>query len=725
MTMLKRSIYTMLPSLAFLTFKSKGGGGGSTTTIDPKVRDRIMMPAYKAAERAAGATYNEADGTYSFEDYEGYDGQRLTDWNQYHRDANAMLPGALSAGDSQFANALTNADNFAQYGGPSNVDWKFLGETDSVTGPIADFQTMTAPTADFQTMRAANVYDPDKVDYVDANAAKLIAPRDATATTFGAPSMTAAQIDRNAIQNVNNAGVTGAAVAADAFGSLQPQARSSIRDVGGVGFMGSGLNKYMNPYRSQVIDTTMEALDRQRQIQQQQNAASATQAGAFGGSRQGVLEAETNRGFADQAAQTMAALNAQGFDTAASLQQADADRALQAQLSNQQMDQASTQQALNLSGQFGLANQDASLRAALANQGVDSSTLQFNAGNTQQANMQNAANQLATSQSNQQAQLQAALANQQTDLNRYGQDAQFAQQAGLQNANMNLAAGTTNQASEMQRKLANQAAQMETYKSNQASYNQNALANQAAMMDSYQSNQGAYNQAALANQEANLQAMLANQSTALARGQSNQDAALEASLANAQYGLQGQQLAMSGNEQLSGLASQATDRELGGMDTYLNAADMVQGMDQSKLDLEYQKWMDEQNHEINQANILQGAASGYPAGSTTSGGGGKIICTMMNESYGFGHFRNQIWLEQSANLDPAIERGYHKIFLPVVAFAKGDSWLSRMARKIMEHGARHRTADIWKQKRGKRDRIGQAYRLIFEPICYVVGKVVK
>jgi hypothetical protein len=97
----------------------------------------------------------------------------------------------------------------------------------------------------------------------------------------------------------------------------------------------------------------------------------------------------------------------------------------------------------------------------------------------------------------------------------------------------------------------------------------------------------------------------------------------------------------------------------------------------------------------------------------------------MNESYGFGHFRNQIWLEQSANLDPAIERGYHKIFLPVIAFAKGDGWMSRMARKIMEHGARHRTADIWKQKRGKRDRIGQAYRLVFEPICYVVGKVVK
>jgi hypothetical protein len=226
------------------------------------------------------------------------------------------------------------------------------------------------------------------------------------------------------------------------------------------------------------------------------------------------------------------------------------------------------------------------------------------------------------------------------------------------------------------------------------------------------------------NQASALQAALANQSTDLSAQQSNQSASLEAALANQMADMGSADFRMNAANQLAGLAGQATNRELGDMDTYLGAADMVQGMDQSQLDLAYQNWMDEQNHELNQANILQGAASGYPTGSTTTGGG-KIICTMMNESYGFGHFRNQIWLEQSASLDPAIERGYHKIFLPVIAFAKGDGWMSRMARKIMEHGARHRTADIWKQKRGKRDRIGQAYRLVFEPICYVVGKLTK
>ena len=31
-------------------------------------------------------------------------------------------------------------------------------------------------------------------------------------------------------------------------------------------------------------------------------------------------------------------------------------------------------------------------------------------------------------------------------------------------------------------------------------------------------------------------------------------------------------------------------------------------------------------------------------GSSGGGGGGKVVCTMMNERYGFGSFRNKIWI---------------------------------------------------------------------------------
>ena len=37
-------------------------------------------------------------------------------------------------------------------------------------------------------------------------------------------------------------------------------------------------------------------------------------------------------------------------------------------------------------------------------------------------------------------------------------------------------------------------------------------------------------------------------------------------------------------------------------------------------------------------------------GGAESGGRGKIVCTMMNDSYGFGNFRNKIWLKHSRDL---------------------------------------------------------------------------
>ena len=55
-------------------------------------------------------------------------------------------------------------------------------------------------------------------------------------------------------------------------------------------------------------------------------------------------------------------------------------------------------------------------------------------------------------------------------------------------------------------------------------------------------------------------------------------------------------------------------------------------------------------------------SDGPSGGGGSGGGGGKIVCTMMNESYGFGSFRNKIWLRHSKNLAPEYQIGYHKIY---------------------------------------------------------------
>ena len=116
--------------------------------------------------------------------------------------------------------------------------------------------------------------------------------------------------------------------------------------------------------------------------------------------------------------------------------------------------------------------------------------------------------------------------------------------------------------------------------------------------------------------------------------------------------------------------------------------------------------------------IMRGQSGG---GSDSSGGSTKIVCTMMNESYGFGSFRNKIWLKHSKGLALEYQKGYHKIFLPLVRLSKKNIVL----KKILEHIAVHRTIDIRQEARGKMHLLGRVYRKILEPICYLVGKYAK
>ena len=73
---------------------------------------------------------------------------------------------------------------------------------------------------------------------------------------------------------------------------------------------------YMNPFTQQVTNRTMMDMERQRQMQMNNIGAAATAANAFGGSRHGIAEAETNRGFADAFANQAANLNYQGYNNA-------------------------------------------------------------------------------------------------------------------------------------------------------------------------------------------------------------------------------------------------------------------------------------------------------------------------------------------------------------------------------------------------------------------------
>jgi len=111
------------------------------------------------------------------------------------------------------------------------------------------------------------------------------------------------------------------------------------------------------------------------------------------------------------------------------------------------------------------------------------------------------------------------------------------------------------------------------------------------------------------------------------------------------------------------------------------------------------------------------------SGGGSDKGGGKIVCTMMNESYGFGSFRNKVWLAYGAKLSKEYEIGYHTLFLPLVKYAKQKGFTNSIVKNALEHIARHRTIDIRKQKYNKVDMLGRAYRTLLEPLCYITGRI--
>jgi len=97
--------------------------------------------------------------------------------------------------------------------------------------------------------------------------------------------------------------------------------------LGGVGLGATafqqGVQDFMSPYQSQVIDATLSEFDRNSQIQEQRIRDQQTALGALGSGRAGVQLAEFGTGAARERALLQAGLLQQGFGQAAGARQQD------------------------------------------------------------------------------------------------------------------------------------------------------------------------------------------------------------------------------------------------------------------------------------------------------------------------------------------------------------------------------------------------------------------
>jgi len=209
---------------------------------------------------------------------------------------------------------------------------------------------------------------------------------------------------------------------------LQQYQMGPAQQVGTQSYTGENVGQYMSPYMQNVVDIQKREAQRASGILGTQQAGQAVQAGAFGGSRAGLLEAERQRNLATQMGDIQATGQQAAFQNAQQQFNAQQQANLQAALANQQAGLTTGQQ--NLAALLGVQQLGAgqNLQAALANQQAGLATGQQNLAARLGIQQLGAGQNLQAQLANQQALQQAQQAAEQSRQYGYGQQMTAAQQ---------------------------------------------------------------------------------------------------------------------------------------------------------------------------------------------------------------------------------------------------------------------------------------------------------
>lgn len=394
--------------------------------------------------------------------------------------------------------------------------------------------------------QAPEQYTPGQFDASRVNAPSLQqfqmgAPERVTGSRVSAPMMRAAQTNFNP--------------------QLQQFQMGGPERVGTQSFAQPGsAQAFMSPYMQAVVDAQQREAMRQSGIAGTQLAGQATQSGAFGGARYGLMEAERQRNLATQMGDIQATGLQSAFQQAQQQFNAEQQARLQASLANQQA-------GLQVGGQ--------NLAAALGVQQLGTQTgLQTalaNLSSQQQANVQNQAAQLQAQGLNAQQALQAALANQQATLTTEQQN--LAANLGIQQ----LGAGQ-----QMQAGLANQAAGLQAQQ----------MAEQSRQFGAGQGLQAA--------------------GMGAQYGQAAQQLGEQSRQYGAGLGLQGLQAGMGAYGQLAGVGQNIFGQQQQGIQTQQQLGQMQQQQAQAELNVPYQDYLAFQNYPYKQLQFMSDVTRGTP-----------------------------------------------------------------------------------------------------------------
>jgi hypothetical protein len=416
-------------------------------------------------------------------------------------------------------------------------------------------------------------------------------------------------------------------------------------------------DQYMDPYMAAVVQQQQKNAQEIFNEQKAQVGGQAAAAGAFGGTRQAVLDSAMRRDLANQQGGIAATGLQSAYTNAQQQYERDRGAGMQAGLANQQANLnaglANQQMGFNVGqanlnaninqGQFGASQ---GMQAQLANQQSNNQMAMANQQAALQAQGLGVQTDLATQQANQAAGIQTGQMNQQAGYNTGLQNAQWQQQAALANQQMAMQGAMANQQYGLQAGLANQSMGMEQARLNQQAMMQAAMQNQQYGYQSQAANQQNETQRQLANQSTGLQGQMANQSATLETGKANQEAALRASLANQESNLMAQ---------IEGGKMGQSDRQFGaGLTSQENLA---------------QAQLSQQANELNTRLGFEGLQTRYQGGLQAGMANQQNymdVQKMLEQSRQFGGSLGQQQAEFGADLNYRTQMGQQQVMSDIV-----------------------------------------------------------
>jgi len=607
-----------------------GGGGGAGGGA------QVLESLSNLANQSAGYAANLPDEFQRFEgDRFAAPSDRTTAAeNALYNQQGSNIQGAYDltrdltgqAGVSDFTSNISGAQNFApvglqterNFGNASNAGYRNYSNMDVQAGPTAGAQQFNATT--FQPT------------------GPQVAPDRYTGRTFEG-------------QNYNPTAISssGRDRSGDAL-NFEGQNYGNVvdaqsRDFGTGRTFQQDINQYTNPYNQNVIDASLEDLNRARILANQSTDADAIRSGAAFGSRHNQIESENFANYLKEAGRLSSQMRQQGFDRASQL--AAQDRAQRLGLtaeSQQQAQQLGTQGALqgqSLTAGDLQAARDATLRSQLQSQQLgqqgDLQTQQLQA----QAGMQGQSLTADAARQAQQLMAQTGMQGQSLSADARQQANQLLQQAALQG--QSLTAGDLQNVRVLNQASYDSAAQRALNAQLQAQQLgiQSGMQGQQLGADSYNLMQQLQNQGALQGQNLtanNLQTILNNNLQSQLQAQNlgadsfnqQQDRLLDQQRLREQFRQSALSDALTGASNLGGMGLNLDNTQRQQLLDRLSVGQYQDARNQQQLDFDYEQYQNEQAFPATYLDNLNrggqlglGIANATAAGAGAGGGGGE------------------------------------------------------------------------------------------------------